>query len=81
MTDLAAGYVRDFLGRLPPNTAADEVRLAADFAAALKAELDAIIQVAGPKVPFVRRIMTGIVNETIDNSIAALAAQTTKTGG
>lgn len=71
--------MQDFLNRLPPDTADNEVALATDFALALEAELGVAIDAFGPQYPFIggviRKEMKDVVNVTINNAVAALAAK------
>ena len=74
----AASAVGAFAAKLPPQTGADCVRVVADFAVALKAEIGAGIQADAPRLPLVRGIvvkaMTAIANSTIDTAVAQLSA-------
>ena len=76
----ALSAVNGFAARLPARTGADCVRVVADFAIALKAEIAAGIAADAPRIPIVRgavvKAMTAIADSTIDTAVAQLSLKT-----
>lgn len=77
----ATAALNAFVAKLPPETGADCVKVASDFATALKLELALGIDAYAPKIPLIGHFVTGemirITDETIDNAINALAKEAT----
>jgi hypothetical protein len=76
----ALAALNGFAARLPASTGADCVRVVADFATALKAEIAAGIEADAPRIPLVRgvvvRAMIAIANSTIDTAVGQLSLKT-----
>jgi hypothetical protein len=80
----AGDAVKTFLADLPPGTGADGLKLAQDFAVALKADAAAAIDADGPHTLIIggaeRGLMKDMFNAVVNNGVAALEAYAASKG-